>query len=278
MSNSAAFYLFNHFLFPPFSSTILFSTTCHPFVMIAQQTQQTTDVHWTITLVLVDVMLSLQFATGIELESLRFYNSTTWVLLPEERVLASLHAILCGKAARLLRGRDVFLSVSGQNDSLGKLSIELKMSHITQLLTLLHAQALYSKTNARVEIMFEDVLVTFELSIRTVNAGSFIQRVMSSQRRTVRPLQSTEKPSPLGMIVFFHSFCLLHRDLTRKVVQVSKAYGTCNSKDNVVQTIFKAYFAMTRNAKPSQATAFGNIVTLSPPMSSATRLMRPLPS
>lgn len=135
-----------------------------------------------------------------------------------ERVLASLYETLCEKVAQRLRDRNKLVSVSGQNVSLDKLAVQLKMPQCTQLLTLLNVLVFYFKTEAYGKDMFEDLCVLSLLSIRTVNGKSFIQRVLSLQQWNVWWLLPMMKASPLEVKVFFSNLRSLFRDVSRKVV------------------------------------------------------------
>lgn len=84
-------------------------------------------------------------------------------------MLSFLRAILCEKAFRGLRNREVSVPVNGQNVSLGEVAVELTTPQITQLLTLLHAHLLYLKTDVRVKNMFDDVFATPQLFIHMLN-------------------------------------------------------------------------------------------------------------
>lgn len=96
-----------------------------------------------------------------------------------ERVLTSLHAILCEKVARRLQGWYVSVFASGKNVSRGKAAIKLKKPLFTPLLTLLDGPVFYVETNARVKHIRECVSFVPSIS-RHVQQRSFIQRVLGS--------------------------------------------------------------------------------------------------
>lgn len=162
------------------------------------------------------------------LRSLSYPDFNACVLHPDESFFAFLQAVLRKKTVRRLHGKNRLLSISADNLSLVELEHHFKTPQITRLLTVFYVLALYFKADAPVRNIVKNLFVASQLSIRTRNAGSFIQRFLCLQRENVMPLLPMKQASSLKPILLYHRLRHLFCNVPRKRANATKAYGAGN--------------------------------------------------
>ena len=225
--------------------------------------RQRLDINRNITFRLTEVMLSDAFNSKFKLDRLDLDAFSDYVLQNGENYafIQHLQDTLRIKALNRLKKTSAKADgLSVDNVSSKEVSAEYRSQQVRQLVSTAHAIALYASSDRRTHHFFRDVFENGPLSLGFLTGGSYIQMVLANQKDRTRKTIPTIPATPMEVMLFYHALSVVHEAVLAKHVSAQQNYWTGNRIGIAVQTLFRAYSALTQEASAGGTRGLGNIM------------------